>query len=244
MTTETPILDEVLDMSNVASPIDRRLLRAALLTMVWDPRFPASKPAIVITSEYGPGTGKTRTAKLLGMVAEENAPVIYFNTTGCHIANVSWMDGGDDKCSTLILDGVNEPLRAKVLQMITAELVTFGGMDRPPTTRPNFFNWIIVAEPAAISADLADRSIIIQLGQPVAENTRLYERWAAELKAKRIPALRDELIMLACNESLDHGRWRHWNVQVLGTDLANAAALMEHIESRRRQLNADEEGID
>ncbi|MEO8498240.1 MAG: hypothetical protein ABI614_24505, partial [Planctomycetota bacterium] len=152
-------LSGLLDRFSPATPIDRDLLLAAIVTPAWG--GPAgARPAFVITSDHGRGSGKSTAAKIIS-----------------HIwgGELSFSAGDDiNKMRTRLLSPDALTRRVAVLDnvkshrfswadwegLLTASAIGGHRMYVGEASRPNTLTWLITLNGASLSTDVAQRSAI------------------------------------------------------------------------------------
>jgi len=239
-------LTEFIDHLNPDTDTDKALLEAALLTPGWGGPCGA-RPAFVLASDHGRGSGKTITA--------ESIASIWGGSIDC---NVSTRDGidrlrqrllHDDKAArrVVLLDNLKGTTNsAEIESLITAGEIQGHKLYSGDASRPNRLSWFITANKPHMSRDLADRSAIVRIGKPKRADfagwaSEFIERHRLELVATVIDRLQGPPL---CSIPADcRDRWTAWQDAVLSRVRGGDAAAAAIIE-RRPSVDADAEDWD
>jgi hypothetical protein len=160
----------LLDRFAPATPTDRDLLLAALATPLWGGGG-GQRPVFVVTADGGRGIGKSKAAQIIGHVYG-----------GC--LDFSAKDEMSEVKQRLLspeglirrvalLDNVKS-LRfswSELESLITSPSVSGKRMYVGEAARPNVLTWFITLNGAALSTDMAQRSVIIKLAPPKRSGT-------------------------------------------------------------------------
>lgn len=233
-------LAALLDRFRPATPEDRLLLQAALMTIVWG--GPAGKrPAFLITAPAGRGVGKSTTAD---MMARLFAGSLDFGA-GDDIATIK---------SRMLLPAVAGLRIAKLDNvktnrfswgewegLLTANRISGKQMYVGDAQRPNLWTWLLTLNGASLSTDVAQRCVIIYLA--AGENQ---DDWY-EVTTQMIDQHRDEIIgdlvaaLRASQTPLErYTRWTSWEREVL-CRLPAADQLQKLILERQGEANVEDE---
>lgn len=231
----------LLDRFSPETPIDRDLIQAAMMTALWGGP-PGCRPAFVVTSDDGRGVGKTTVAKFIGEIF---GGVLSFS----HNEQI-----GDIKTRLLspealprrvcLLDNVKS-LRfswAELEAMITTPTIGGHRMYVGEAQRPNTLIWFITLNGAALSTDMAQRSVVIKIKRPERsagweEETRLFVRDNAQaILGDLVAALRTPQWALP-----KFSRWATWEREILQRLPEPSDAQTVILE---RQESVDVEGED
>lgn len=238
-------LDELVARFSPATDMDRRLIKAMVLTLYWGgPK--GKRPVFTITTDgvddkKGRGAGKSTLAEVLaGLVGG----VIGFQARASPdrirsglLSPASWGR------RMVLLDNLKTTRFSsdEFESLVTCEEVTGHQLYRGFATRPNYLTYVVTVNGASFSKDVAERTVPIHLTQSAKSPT-----WYAETRAI-IDQHRDEIvadvrwhlekkkgpILIATD------RWPDWCREVLSkTDKPNAALKL--IEERRRAIDADD----
>jgi len=239
-------LTEFMDHLNPEAAVDRALLEAALLTPGWGGPCGA-RPAFVLASDHGRGSGKTVTAETIASV--------WGGSIDCNVSSRDGIDRlrqrllHDDKATrrAVLMDNLKGTTNsAEIESLITASEIQGHKLYAGDASRPNRLAWFISANKPHMSRDLADRSVIIRIGKPKRAN---FKAWASsfldqhrlELVATLISRLSGPAL---CSIPADcRDRWTAWQDAVLSRVRGGDAAAAAIIE-RRPSVDADAEDWD
>jgi hypothetical protein len=182
-TTEAPPAGDgstvaaLLDRFSPQTQIDRDLLLAALATPLWGGGG-GQRPAFVITAEAGRGIGKSKVAHIIGHVYGgflDFSPKDEMREIKQRLLSPEGLVR-----RVALLDNVKS-LRfswSELESLITSPSISGKRMYVGEGTRPNVLTWFITLNGAALSTDMAQRSVIIKLSIPQRSGT-----WEAETTA-------------------------------------------------------------
>jgi len=233
-------LRRFLALLNPASEADRALLCAMLLTPAWG--GPAgARPAFVLTSEYGRGAGKTATALAICRVWGGAIHVAQREPWQRTIERLLTDSALTTRC--VLMDNVKGRNDTRDMEAaITADRLNGRKMYIGDASRPNTMTWIITANTPALSTDLAQRSVVIQIGPPAhgrdfdgALRELLDGDGAAMLRDDALAMLRAEQV---CTPAPD--RLAPWQRAVLGR-MPHGAELATLIQQRRGDCDDEAE---
>lgn len=168
---DTPALDGLVDMLNPNTPEDKSLMRAMILSAFWGGDYDAT-PLMVLRAPHGTGSGKTETAKIVSRLAG-GATRVPPPTDGRSYSDKIQRDLGTASETikrVVILDNVETS--SGVLQdpalasFITSSRLSLDRLYHGAFQPPNDKVWIMTLNGEKFSRDLADRSVIIDLGPP------------------------------------------------------------------------------
>lgn len=238
-------MKEFLDHMNPATEEDRCLIQALMLTLGWGGE-PGHRPAFVFTSDWGTGAGKTRTATFIVNIWG-GAPTVgefeEWETVRSRLLSDSAL-----KQRALIIDNIRGKMaRSGIESMITGNTIDGKKMYYGQFARPNYITMIMTANTPSLSKDLAERAIVIGIGEPKHANSADFEEWASDFMKNRRAALISDVIEQlrngpVCNVDKNRrDRWGTWIDGVLRT-IPNANALLDFIHEGR--LGVDQDLID
>lgn len=242
-TVITPLM-QLVNKFNPETDLDRKLLLAALLTPGWGGP-PGGRPAFLFTSKHGRGAGKSVTAQVMADVWGGQFTIR---------KDESWeMVGkrlfGDEALSKriIMIDNIKGRVSGQDIEsFITGKDIQgwkpfFGGM-----SRPNYMTWYMTTNTAVMSQDLAERSVIIQIGAP--QHTKGFLNWCGKFIAEHRATIISELLDVLQSDSqckildVNRDRWGAWQDEVL-SKFSDGNEMAAKIISRRPEINADiEEG--
>jgi len=239
------LITELCDKLNWHTEIDRGLLEAALLTMFWGGSC-GTRPAFVLSSQYGAGAGKTTTVGMLTRVCNGHLEMAGGEKPE-ELAKRLLSDAALRQ-RAVMLDNVKTKMDMAGLEaMITADEISGHRMYFGHATRPNRLTWFITANSPQLSHDLAERSMNIHIG-----TQRANARWRAELE-EWIDANRPRIIA-SCLDALagpdactieEHNldRWASWQAAVLAK-VENGNEIAAEMRKRRQAMDSDREDAD
>ncbi|GIW77976.1 MAG: hypothetical protein KatS3mg104_3039 [Phycisphaerae bacterium] len=214
-TKEDTPLKQLLSGFNVATDVDRILLLSALMTPGWGGAYGA-RPMFVITSDYGRGTGKTTTAEVISEIW--GGAFYMYPSESWDQAKKRLMSDEAMRKRCVILDNVRGILQGTDIESaITAQYIDgwrpyFGHL-----SRPNNLTWFVTLNAPSLSEDVADRSIIIKMGEQKYEHD--FRTWALEHIRKYRPEIISEILSILrdCDggEAKITCRWVSWQKEVL-----------------------------
>lgn len=236
-------LAELLDMLNPETEMDRQLLKAFILTPAWGGE-PGRRPPFVLSSHHGRGVGKTATATLITDVLWGGTITIKPEETFEKI--IGRMLGNEGlSCRCTLLDNIKGRLEGQSIEgLVTSRTIDGWRPHHGQFSRPNDFTYVITANTARLSKDLADRSVVIVLGKRrhevsfVERATGFVQEHRAQIIADCLGELRSEpkgKILAA-----DRDRWQDWQDSVL-CRCENPTALARLIIDRRAGVDDDGE---
>lgn len=233
-------LRELLDFFCPATPIDRDLILAAMMTCFWGGQS-GKRPVFVITTDDGPGAGKSTVAQIIGMLAgglmsfDRDEEVSQIKT------RLLSPDALTRRCA--ILDNV-KTLKlswAELEGLITAESISGKVMYVGEGSRPNTITWFITLNGANLGTDIAKRSVIIKVRKPEYAGD-----WEVQVRAfiqEHREALIADVISALKAEPADlekYTRWATWEEAVLRR-LPEPADAQQLIIERQSVADAEQE---
>ncbi|MCC6492155.1 MAG: bifunctional DNA primase/polymerase [Pirellulales bacterium] len=228
----------LLDRFRPETTVDRDLLQAAAMTLIWGGP-PGCRPAFVFTSEHGRGVGKTAAATMLARIV------------GGHI-DVSQNEDGDKLMTRLLTPaarlkrvGLWDNIKSmrlsseRVEALITTPQLSGRQLYVGEGTRPNLLTWFLTLNGVSMATDLAQRSVIIRLVRgdnsgPWLEDTAAFiDQHREQIIGDLIAALRAEPFPLA-----KFSRWATWEKDVLSR-LPEPGEAQRVILERQGAANCD-----
>ena len=234
-------LREFMDNFNAETELDRNLAVAALLTPAWGGP-PGARPAFIFQSDWGRGSGKTKTAELICEIYG-----------GCFTIDPETKDWkevkarllSDDSLSTrcVLIDNVKNRLHgAQIESLITAKWIDGKKMYVGQFRRPNRLTYFITSNSPKLSKDLADRSVFIKMGRQKHQND--WEAWALDfIKNRRVPLLADIYSVLSekpcfAIDTKKRDRWGLWQDEILSR-IGGSNQIADLIRERRKMVDMD-----
>ncbi len=158
-------LQELLARFTPATEIDRDLILAAVLTLFWG-GAPGGRPGFAFTADAGRGKGKTKCAEMLAHVV---GGTVDFSANEDIAQIKTRLLSADSLPKRLaLLDNVKSHRFswAELEGLLTAPTISGKRMYVGEATRPNVLTWFITLNGASLSTDMAQRLVIIKLGEP------------------------------------------------------------------------------
>jgi hypothetical protein len=242
-------LEEFIDRFFPATPLDRDLIKSLIMTTFWGGE-PGQRPSYLISSdasagEQGRGVGKST---LLTLIAELCGGEIRFSQNLSH-----------ENCIKRIINQAGERMGQRIISIDNVKSSQFSNSDHEAmiTAReiqgnlnykgnssvPNYFTFVLTMNRAKLSKDLANRSIVIQLGTPNYTGAWYEEtlHFIHEHKWKIIAGIKECLAKpgtpLDCSNLL---RWASWEQGVL-SKLENYHDLKNLIKVRQGEIDGESE---
>jgi len=230
-------LRDYLALFNPDTEADRDLLLAAMLTLCWG-GSPGQRPAFIITSRHGKGVGKTATAFALaqpwgGFISMRQ------KESSRDLTDRLLTDGADQYRCVYIDNAKGHIDSGDIEGMITAPAINGRKMFTGEARRPNYITWLLSANDASLSSDLASRAVVIEIGPKQHERDFYSEVRAfltergAELIADCVGALRGPRYDVG-----PAGRFGAWQREVLAV-LPRAAELSAIVSQRSGDVDDD-----
>lgn len=209
-------LESLLDRFSPATPIDRQLIKAMLLTPIWGGAC-GRRPAFLITADAGRGTGKSTMAQLVGHLFGG-----YFDIS--HNEDIAMikqrlLSSKSMGLRLAILDNVKSHRFswAELESILTASVISGKKMYVGESSRPNTLTWLLTLNGASLSTDMAQRVVTIHIRRPERssgweDETRTFIDEHRDLIVADISAaLRSPKTTLT-----EFSRWAAWEAAVLG----------------------------
>jgi hypothetical protein len=208
-------LTELLARFQPASVLDLDLLKAMWVTALWGGPGGA-RPAFVITSKHGRGSGKSKVAAMLGrtyggvidLAADEDIEIIKQRLLS--------PDGITKRIA--LLDNVKswKFSRAEFEAIITAPAISGKRLYVGEATRPNTLTWVITLNGVSLATDMAQRSVIVEINRPPRSGTWEEDTYRF-IDANRERIIADVLAFLRGPRAslAEYSRWASWEKDVL-----------------------------
>ncbi|MDX1945219.1 MAG: hypothetical protein SFU86_07420 [Pirellulaceae bacterium] len=221
-------LAELINRFQPAAPIDRDLIQAALMTVVWGGHGGA-RPCFVITSDDGRGAGKSKLAEMIGHVAggivsfSNNEPISEIKARLLSPEALTKRVALLDNLKTLKFSW------SELEALITAPIISGKRMYVGEGQRPNTITWFCTLNGASLSTDMAQRAVIIKVKRPTRagnweeETLRFILDHRQAIIADLVGCLRTDAATLA-----QFSRWATWEKSVLARlpEPADAQAII------------------
>tara|TARA_R110002110_G_scaffold41594_15_gene131815 strand:- start:7609 stop:10029 length:2421 start_codon:yes stop_codon:yes gene_type:complete len=233
-------LEEMMSMLNPETDIDRQLMLAALATPGWG--GPAgTRPAFVFTSKHGRGVGKTTTASLICEIWGGAPSITEREDWEAVRARLLSDEALAQRC--VLIDNLKSRLSRGGLEgAITARNIDGKKMYKGQFSRPNLLTWFITANTPSLSRDLAERAIIINIGN--AKHQQDFSEWKERFMQEKRPQLISDLMAWLEGEKRSSlspdllDRWAPWQRALLER-FDNADEIADHYQSLRPEVDSD-----
>lgn len=233
-------LQWLLHRFNPATAIDGDLILSAMMTPLWGGP-PGCRPCFVVTSDDGRGAGKSTLAELVGAVFDG---VLQFS----HLEDVATI-------KTRLLSPEALTRRVALIDNIKSHKFSWGELEGMITastiggrrlyigeaTRPNSLTWFLTLNGAALSCDMAQRSIIIKVSKP-ARSATWFEETSNFIRENQRGILGDLIAALRGPATPLHEftRWATWERDVLQR-LPEPGDAQKVILERQQAVDVDQE---
>ena len=229
-------LDKIVEMFNPESEADRDVFKAALVTQFWGGGC-GTRPAFLVTSGHGRGSGKTTTANTILRIAGD--PL-----------RIDEADSWPSICKAIIND--SSPSRRGILMDNVKKRLSFPGLEALITApkigghrmylghreRLNYFTVFITSNAAQLSEDLVQRCVILEVGPQ--KHSFDFGSWFEEYLNSNREAIVSDIMAFLQGPDLSvispakANRWLRWQQGVLAK-FPNANTMIDHIYSRQRK---------
>jgi len=239
-------LEALLDFFNPASPLDRELIKAMILTLFWG-GSPGARPAFLVTGpdqdpEQGRGVGKSVLCQIL---AEELAGGFIEVSPTDAIADLKTrlLSTESGRRRVVRLDNLKtfKFSWADLEGFITSSTISGKALYVGEGRRPNILVWMITLNGATLSKDMAQRCVQVKLGRP-----KFKASWESEvrefIKANRWGLIADVRALLEADSPVLQAetRWGEWERDVLGKTIA-WPTIQTEIRERQKTVDDDDD---
>jgi hypothetical protein len=228
----------LLDRFSYASDIDRDLLQAALMTILWGGTG-GSRPAFLITTDDGRGVGKSKMAQMIAYVF---GGALDFSSND-DIAKIKTRLLTTDALAKRIavLDNIKSSRFswAELEALITSPTISGHRMYCGDAERPNTLTWIVTLNGPSVSTDLATRLVTIKVKRPQhsgdwEDSTRAYvDQHRDAIIADLVAAMAEDPTQLD-----RYSRWGSWEREVLSR-LPEPSEAQKIIAERQQEMDAE-----
>jgi hypothetical protein len=221
-----------------ATMLDRWLIQAGLMTPFWGGP-PGRRPAFVVTGEEGRGVGKSVLVQLMARVVGGHLEVSANEDIKTVKQRFLSREGTTKRVA--ILDNVKTMKLswAELEALVTAPTISGRQLYVGEGQRPNHLTWLITLNGVNLGADMAQRSVIINLirgsnhGQWFQETATFIDKNRSKIIGDIVAALR-----LPQNSLSNYSRWADWERGVLSR-LPEPDALQQLILERQNAADCD-----
>jgi len=227
----------LIDCFEPETPLDRTLIMAAFLTLLWGGSAGA-RPIFVLTAA-GRGHGKTTLAALIGLLFGGCLSFSKGEDIGVIIQRLLSPEGL--KAWMVLIDNLKS-LKfswAEFEALVTALTISGKALYIGEASRPNHLTYFLTGNALALSTDIAQRSVIVRLGKPTHTGDWFSSvrdfiiEHRLELIADMQGILRRKGVPLP-----QHTRWGEWEDGVLAK-LPHAAETQQLIIARRGESDVE-----
>ena len=222
---------------NAETDLDRGLLLAAVLTPAWGGP-PGARPAFVLTSDYGRGSGKTATAQAIARVWGGSIQVQPYDDPEVTKQRLLSLEAASKR--VLICDNLKGRISNGALEsLITVDNISGKKLYVGEQQRPNYLTWIFTANTPQLSADLAARSYVVKIGKP-----KHNVDFEGSLRALDMAHVRADCVALLQKKptvdpsKIPSDRFMLWQREVLSR-VAEAISIVSTNKSRQGELDED-----
>jgi len=229
---------EFMQRFSPATPEDADLILSLLATLLWGGGGGA-RPAFVITADSGRGAGKSTFARLLAELVGGALEISSKEDASVMVQRLLSPEGR--KMRVALMDNVKsfKLSWAELEAAITSTVISGKEMYMGEGRRPNRITWILALNGVSLSPDMAQRSVVIQLGRPNysgdwEQDTRRF------LQAYRTEIIADIIGYLSGpkNHLTRHTRWGTWEREVLAL-VDNPDSAQDLILQRQGESDAE-----
>lgn len=227
------------DMFSPATQTDADLITALFCTGLWGGGG-GRRPAFIISSDDGPGTGKSTLARMLGYLFGGILEFSY--KEDIHVIKQRLLSPLAQTKRIVLIDNVkdNRVNWADLECLVTSPIISGKRMFQGEGTRPNLITWIITLNGISLSSDLAQRSIVLKLRKNQyrsgfdEECYRYIDEHRTEMIGDLIHILRRPVPVVQ-----NLSRWGTWECEVLGKIVQDTEQFVREIG--QRQVSADDD---
>jgi len=230
-------LRQFLDFFQPATPIDRDLMQAAMMTMLWG--GPGGKRPVFLVTSTGRGCGKTMAVQYMAAVFGGAIEFSVSETGPAAKERLLSTDGLQKRVAMLDNIKTHKMSSGDFEGLITAPTISGRRMYVGDAERPNMLTWCLTVNGASLSKDMAQRVVTIRLKRPayngdwdaavLAFVTQNRQRIIADL----VGAMRGDRHPLA-----RYTRWGMWEREILER-LPEPADAQQVIQERQAEIDSD-----
>jgi hypothetical protein len=246
--TDGKTLRRLIDFYRPETTIDAELIKAMIATLFWGGP-PGGRPAFMITAA-GRGYGKTKLAESVASLAGGYIS-LSSNEDADHM-KARMLDVEAMQRRVALMDNIKS-LRlswAELEALITSESISGKRMYHGETSRPNYFTFMITLNGMALSTDMAQRCVIINLAK--AENDGEWlQQLMSFINSNRHKIISDVIQFLRRPPQggiATYSRWAAWDRDILArlrtADGIGPEGIMSAILGRRQEGDVEAEEIE
>lgn len=229
------------EMFDPATEMDRDLITALFATALWGGGG-GRRPAFIISSDDGPGSGKSTLARMVGYLF--GGLLEFSKNEDIQVIKSRLLSPEALTKRVVLIDNVKDSRVnwADLECLVTSPVISGKRMYQGEGTRPNLITWIMTLNGIALSADLAQRSVVLKLSKKkfrAGFDEELYH-YMDENRDAMIGDLTAILARpVAPLENLS--RWGTWEQEVLARVTGDPGKLASEICTRQASSDDDAE---
>jgi hypothetical protein len=232
-------LSRLVDRFAPETDVDRHLIMAMFATLFWGGKG-GTRPAFVIISDSGRGSGKSKLTDMAAFLAGGMIELSQNEDAAVMRQRLLSPDGMTKRIARL--DNVKS-LRlswADLESLITTPIISGKRLYVGEGSRPNNLTWLITLNGISLSTDMAQRSVIIKVVRPPREGG--WEEETMRFIDQHRPQIIGDLLGLLRIEDptplAKYTRWAAWEAGVLAR-LPNATAIQAKIAERCQSADVE-----
>ena len=240
-------INALIDRFSPASEVDRNLILAFFLTLVWGGDT-GQRPAFLFTtdggSRVGCGTGKSTIAQIGSELVGKY--VSLFNNEDIGVLLTRLLSPTGMEARVALIDNVKS-LRfswSELESLITSSVISGRQMYVGEGRRPNTLTWVITLNGASLSRDMAQRCVIVKVKTP-----KYTGNWLKDtrnlINTRRWEIIGDLVSILRrpSPELIVKSRWGSWEADVLSC-VGDYEACQDTISDRAADVDDDREEME
>jgi primase-polymerase (primpol)-like protein len=191
-----------------ATDIDGDLILSAFLTPMWGGP-PGCRPCYVVTSDDGRGAGKSTLAEMIGLVYDGVLQFSHMEDIGTIKTRLLSPEALSRRVALIDNIKSNKFSWGELEGAITASTIGGHRMYVGEATRPNTLTWFLTLNGAALSTDMAQRSIIVKIRKPERSAT-WFEETQQLIEENQLAILGDIIGFLRRPITMQLSRFTRW----------------------------------
>lgn len=237
------VLAELVAMFAPASEIDRILIEAMIVTLVWGGP-PGKRPMFVVTGPQH--TGKTKLIELIASVIGGEFKPLLTSRSGDALSKQLLADCYVDKRVVLFDNLTGYTRNPEIASLVTSQWIDGRASHGVQKRRANYMIWAATTTDPRLDTDLATRSFLVELAPPT-QNPQFETEVARFIEKNRPEIIGDCLAKLRGSPgTIDpkaHSRFPEWDAQVLGVVTPRATEVLLDRRGRIKEVNEDLEAL-